>query len=107
MKIYLMRHGETEWNVARRFQGTTDIPLNENGRRLAGLTARALKDVPFDAAFSSPLARAYETAQIMLGDRQVEILKDPRLIELSFGEYEGITKEFEGYDEFIYLFFLF
>ena len=105
MKIYLIRHGETDWNVSRRFQGCTDIPLNEKGRLLAQKTAEAMKDIPFDAAFSSPLSRAMETARIIIGDRPVKVIPEERLIELSFGEYEGISKEFEGYDEFLRMFF--
>ena len=46
MKLYIIRHGETEWNVKRRFQGRSDIPLNEEGRRLARITAEALEDIP-------------------------------------------------------------
>ena len=58
MKVYLMRHGETDWNKARRLQGQSDIALNEFGIELAVKTAEGLKDVVFDAAFSSPLQRA-------------------------------------------------
>jgi len=105
MKIYLIRHGETDWNVLRKFQGCTDIPLNDKGRLLARKTAEAMKDIPFDAAFSSPLSRAMETARIIIGDRPVEVLPEPRLVELSFGEYEGIDRDFEGYEAFLYTFF--
>lgn len=55
MDIYLMRHGETDWNKSRRLQGQSDIPLNKYGVELAEKTAAALRDVPFDMAFSSPL----------------------------------------------------
>ena len=54
MNIYLMRHGETDWNRARRLQGQSDIPLNEYGIKLAEKTAEGLEEVEFDAAFSSP-----------------------------------------------------
>ena len=62
MKLYIIRHGETEWNVKRRFQGRSDIPLNEEGRRLARITSEALRSVPFTRIYTSPLKRAYETA---------------------------------------------
>ena len=58
MVLYFIRHGETSWNVEGKMQGQTDIPLNENGIRLAKITGEALKDVPFDFAISSPLKRA-------------------------------------------------
>lgn len=98
MKIYIMRHGETDWNIQKRLQGRTDIPLNENGRDLARITAEALKDVPFDLAVSSPLARALETAEIVIGDRNVPVLTDERLIEISFGDFEGMISGKENYE---------
>lgn len=97
MRLYIIRHGETEWNTVRRLQGQTDIALNENGRSLAKVTARALQDVPFDLAYTSPLIRAVETAQIILGDRKVPLIPDERIREISFGELEGhsILPEFD------------
>lgn len=89
MRIYIMRHGETDWNKAFKLQGQTNTELNENGRRLARLTADGLKDISFDYAFSSPLNRAYETAGIVLKGSSVKIVKDVRLSEVAFGEYEG------------------
>ena len=89
MLLYFIRHGETAWNQQRRFQGRTDILLNENGRQVAEWTREGLQDVSFDVAFTSPLIRAKETAQIVLGDRTVELIEDERLIEMSFGSYEG------------------
>ena len=77
MKIYLVRHGETAWNQVRRFQGHEDIPLNAYGRELAKSTAKALKEIPFDAAFCSPLSRAKETAEIILGERRTVLKPDP------------------------------
>lgn len=89
MKIYLFRHGETDWNKAKRLQGQSDIPLNEFGRELAVKTAEALKGVRFDAAFSSPLCRASETAKTILADRKMPLISDVRLKEINFGEWEG------------------
>jgi len=87
MKIYLFRHGETDWNKARRLQGQSDISLNEFGRELAVKTAEALKDVKFDRVFSSPLDRALETAKIISGWESV--ITDDRLREINFGDCEG------------------
>ena len=89
MKIYLFRHGETEWNKTRRLQGQSDVPLNEFGRELAVRTAEALKDMHFDRAFSSPLSRAMETAKIIIGERDIPFTTDRRLMEMHFGDYEG------------------
>lgn len=89
MKIYLMRHGETDWNKVRRLQGQSDVPLNEHGIELAEKTAEGLKDVTFDAIFSSPLQRALVTAEIMAGEGAAKIVTDGRLKEMNFGIYEG------------------
>ena len=94
MKLYIIRHGETDWNIVRRLQGNTDIPLNENGRELARLTAKALKDTRLDLIYTSPLQRAKETALILKGDRDIPVIEDNRIREMCFGEYEGcIAKE--------------
>ena len=89
MKLYIIRHGQTDWNRARRLQGRTDIPLNEWGRRVAELTREGLKDVTFDVAFTSPLIRAKETAELILRGRNIPIIEDERIIEVNFGAYEG------------------
>jgi len=89
MKIYLVRHGETEWNKEYRLQGQADTQLNDYGRELAQITAEALKDIPFDVIFHSPLSRATETAYILKRDREIEIIADERLREMSFGIAEG------------------
>ena len=89
MKIYFVRHGETIWNKEKKIQGQSDIPLNEYGKELGYITANALKDIPFDIVYSSPLIRAKETAQILVENRNLEIHEDIRLTEMSFGEGEG------------------
>lgn len=108
MRIYFIRHGETDWNVAKRFQGRSDIPLNDEGRRLARVTSEALKDVPFTRIYTSPLKRAYETAMIIKREREIPVIKEPAIIEISFGEYEGLCVGKEGYNipdaKFLYFF---
>jgi len=89
MKIYFVRHGETIWNKEKKIQGRSDIPLNEYGKELGMITADALKDIPFDIVYSSPLIRAKETAEILVKDRNLVIHEDNRLLEMSFGEGEG------------------
>lgn len=93
MILYIIRHGETMWNKAGRMQGKTDISLSKDGRKLAQKTAEGLKNVKFDYIFSSPLERAYETACIIRGSRDTEVVKDERLIEIGFGRYEGTVVE--------------
>lgn len=89
MKLYIIRHGETSWNVQRRLQGTSDTDLNENGITLAKRTGEALKEIPFDLCFTSPLKRAKMTAELILAGRDIPIYDDERLREISFGEWEG------------------
>lgn len=89
--LYVMRHGKTEWNELRKLQGRTDIPLAEAGIAMAKEAALLYKDVHFDVCFSSPLLRAKETAELVLKGRNIPIIFDDRLMEMSFGEYEGIV----------------
>ncbi len=89
MEIYIVRHGQTVWNASNRLQGRADIELNERGRALAGETGRSLEQTAFDKIYSSPLIRAYETACLIRGYRNIPIIRDDRLKELSFGIYEG------------------
>lgn len=93
MKLYILRHGITDWNVARKLQGNSNTSLNEDGRKMVEQTARGLKDVKFDYIFSSPLDRAYETASIIGRGRNIPIEKDDRLIEVGFGIDEGVEIE--------------
>jgi probable phosphoglycerate mutase len=86
----LVRHGETDWNRAGRFQGQVDVPLNETGRQQGAKAAEFLKHVPMHRAFSSPLLRPKETAEIILQhhpDLSLEFIDD--LKEISHGLWEG------------------
>lgn len=89
MTLYLIRHGETDWNCQKLLQGSRDIPLNERGITLAVQTAEGMQraGLRFDRVYSSPLSRALETARILCPGQ--EIRTDPRLREISFGAYEG------------------
>ncbi len=98
MEIYLIRHGETDYNKAKRIQGHCDIALNEYGRELARVTAAGLADIPFDIVFTSPLVRASETARIIVGERDIPIIEDIRIQEIGFGEYEGLCSGKQGYN---------
>ena len=65
MRIYLVRHGETEWNRTRRFQGRSNLPLNQEGKKQVRALALALKNEPLTAIYTSPLIRAFETARLI------------------------------------------
>ena len=88
MKVYIARHGQTDWNTQHRAQGHTDIPLNETGRKQAEALRDNIKGIKFTAVYASPLKRAAETAQIAT-DGQYDIIYDDRLMERSFGDFEG------------------
>lgn len=88
-QLYLIRHGQTDWNLRAALQGRTDIPLNETGRRQAQEARQRLEGVRFDAVYSSPLSRAMETAALVSGWPMERIRADQRLIEIAFGPYEG------------------
>ena len=98
MKVYLIRHGETDFNKQRKLQGQCDIELNEYGRELARMTAQGLKDVAFDVVYTSPLKRAKETAQIIIGEREISVIEEPRIQEISFGDYEGLCCQGENFN---------
>ncbi|HEV3152945.1 MAG TPA: histidine phosphatase family protein [Candidatus Baltobacteraceae bacterium] len=91
MTLTFVRHGETDWNRERRFQGQSDIPLNGQGRLQARAVARALARETFDSVVSSDLVRAMETARAVRTATPVKA--DPRWREFAFGEWEGLTWE--------------
>lgn len=93
--LYIMRHGKTDWNVIHRLQGRTDVPLNDEGRDMARAAGKACRNVHFDVCYCSPLIRARETAKLVLKDREVPIIYDDRLMEMSFGIYEGLAHSFQ------------
>lgn len=91
LDIYLVRHGQTQWNLEKRLQGATDNVLNDTGRRQAAELAQRLAGVPFSHIYSSGLRRAQETAAAFAGHTPVTAL--PALNERSFGKFEGIFED--------------
>jgi len=93
-RILLIRHGETDWNRLHRFQGRSDLPLNEKGRDQARALALGLKDQSLTAIYSSPLARAVETAGLIkVFHPTVPLFQEEGLVEMDLGEFEGIEAE--------------
>ncbi len=91
--VWVVRHGQTEWNAQSRIQGHTDIGLNEQGRIQAEKLAQALRDEPINAVYASDLRRAFDTAHAVAAMRGLEVVADPALRERHFGVYEGLTYE--------------
>ena len=90
MVFYLVRHGQTDWNAAQIVQGITDIPLNETGLAQAARAREPMKDIPIEIIFSSPLVRAYRTAEIINEYHHVPIIADSRLQERNYGIFEAV-----------------
>ena len=88
-RILIIRHGETAWNRGKIFRGTYDIPLNENGKKQARLTAEALKDMDIDAAYASPLSRAKESAEIVTECHGISPVTHDGFMDLDYGEWTG------------------
>ena len=91
-RICLIRHGETDWNAQRRYQGQVDIPLNALGRRQAALLAESMEGEAWDVIVSSPLSRALDTARAVASAVGLTgVATDPRLMERGYGKAEGLT----------------
>lgn len=88
MKLYIARHGQTDWNLQHRVQGQTDVPLNATGIAQAKELCHEVGKINFDVCFASPLSRAYETAKIAT-EGKYKIILDDRLSERCFGDIEG------------------
>lgn len=89
MRLYLLRHGQTEWNIEGKIQGKTDIPLNETGFRQARCLAEGMREREISAVYSSPLLRAVQTAEILAEEKGLSVSVLPELREVDFGLWEG------------------
>src|SRR5947209_8391773 len=92
-KLYLFRHGETDWNAEGRFQGHLDIPLNEKGRAQARALVEKLKLASIEAIVTSDLSRARDTALVSAQALGLPIFEDRRLREAFLGDAQGLTSE--------------
>jgi broad specificity phosphatase PhoE len=90
--LLLARHGETDWNRARRWQGFADRPLTERGKAQARTLAERLVDIALDAVYSSDLRRARETAEAVAEPQELEVIQFPELREVDVGSWEGLTR---------------
>ena len=107
MKLYLARHGQTDLNKVRRYQGRIDVPLNETGQRQAQQLALRLSSEPFDRIYASPLVRAQETAKVIHNGRSIDIVTSSELVEMDFGKLEGknyqeIIEVYPGWDPAVF-----
>lgn len=92
-KVYLVRHGQTAWNVGEIFRGRADIPLDETGKREAHLAGEALKDEALSAVYSSPLSRSMETAENIAKFHGLSVIPLDAIIDISYGEWEGSANQ--------------
>ena len=97
MRIYVARHGETEWNVLWKVCGRTDIPLTENGQRQAQQLAEDAQGRGIDMIIASPMLRARQTAQAVADRLGLPVNTDPRLIEQDYGIFEGAYRKDPGF----------
>lgn len=93
MKLYIIRHGQTDWNIAKKIQGRQDIPLNERGRYQAGCLKKAMENRPVTAVFTSPQIRAMETAKAVALSSGSAVIPVKDLMEINYGSWEGKTEE--------------
>jgi len=89
LHLYIVRHGQTEWNLAGKFQGSQDSPLTELGKQQARQLGERLKGVTWDGIYASPQKRAHETAKLICPEEKEQIILKDDLKEMCFGDWEG------------------
>jgi broad specificity phosphatase PhoE len=92
-KVYVVRHGQTAWNVGEIFRGRADIPLDETGKQEVHLAGEALKDETIHAVYSSPLSRSMETAENIAKFHKISVTPFDPIIDISYGEWEGLENQ--------------
>ncbi|HAQ06735.1 MAG TPA: histidine phosphatase family protein [Bacillus bacterium] len=93
LHLYVIRHGETEWNVEKRSQGRLDSELTDKGKNDARALGKRLKDIEFQHIITSPSKRTMETAKLVKGDRPIALTTDDRLLEINLGAWQGKTED--------------
>jgi len=93
LTLYIVRHGETEWNKEGRIQGRLNSQLTDKGRQYARLLGERLKEVDFIEIISSPSSRTLETAKLICADRNLSIVTDEAIMEMDMGKWQGKTKK--------------
>ena len=88
-KVYLVRHGEAVGNVTHVFQGLSDLPLTENGKRQAALVGERMKEIHLDKVYASQMSRAQDTAKAIASRQGLAVLTEPGVVEINGGEWEG------------------
>lgn len=91
IRLILVRHGETAWNAEKRYQGQTDVPLNETGQQQAAALGQRLAEEEIHAIYASDLQRAWETATVVAEPHGLPAHSEPRLREIDFGVWDGLT----------------
>jgi broad specificity phosphatase PhoE len=91
--LYITRHGETEWNTEGRMQGWNDSPLTNLGINQAHWLCDRIKDIDFNAIYSSPAGRAYKTAEILKGKKDIDIIAHDALREINLSQWEGLDQK--------------
>ena len=92
-KVYVVRHGQTAWNLEEVFRGRADIPLDETGKKEVHLAGEALKDETLHAVYSSPLSRSMETAENIAKFHSLPVVPLEAIVDISYGEWEGVSLE--------------
>lgn len=92
-RVYLVRHGQTAWNVGEIFRGRADIPLDETGKREVHLAGETLKDETLHAVYSSPLSRSMETAENIAKFHDISVTPLDAIVDISYGEWEGLENQ--------------
>lgn len=97
MKLYVARHGQTQWNLEQKICGRTDLPLTEEGQRQAEVLAQKAKNLGLDMIIASPMIRAQQTASAVSRVTGIAVQTDTRLIEQDYGIYEGKDRQNAGF----------
>lgn len=93
LRLYIVRHGQTQWNIQKKMQGWKDSDLTQKGVEAAIALGKRLKDIDFKCIYSSPSHRTIHTAELIRGDRDISIITDDNLREINLGNWEGMVDE--------------